>query len=98
MSNSYQKTALSYQLLDRNLTATGCLSMSLCVPSRKSIHDKSAVLSVPVPHCTSLSVEENDYESEGRRFESCRARYYFPCKWGIFFLRIPPAFLGVLPF
>ena len=27
-----------------------------------------------VPHCPSLSVKENDYESEGRRFESCRAR------------------------
>jgi hypothetical protein len=27
-------------------------------------------LSLPVPHCISLSVKENDYESEGRRFES----------------------------
>jgi len=24
-----------------------------------------------------------DYESEGRRFESCRARPYSPCKWGV---------------
>jgi hypothetical protein len=36
---------------DRNLTATGCLSLSL---------------------------KENDYESEGRRFESCRARPSLP--------------------
>jgi hypothetical protein len=58
---------------DRNLTATGCLPLSLCVPLVIQILDKSAVLSLPVPHCPSLSVKENDYESEGRRFESCRA-------------------------
>jgi hypothetical protein len=59
---------------DRNLTATGCLPLSLHVPLRELEPDKSAVLSLAVPHCPSLSVEENDYESEGRRFESCRAR------------------------
>jgi hypothetical protein len=63
------------RLFDRNLTATGCLSLSLPVPLRELELDKSAVLSFPVPHCTSLSVKENDYESEGRRFESCRARH-----------------------
>src|SRR5919107_2992822 len=47
---------------DRNLTATGCPSLSLCVPLRNLDPDKSAVLSPPVPHCTSLSVKENDYE------------------------------------
>src|ERR687889_1512440 len=48
--------------LDRNLTATGCLSLSLPVPLRELRLDKSAVLSLPVPHCPSLSVKENDYE------------------------------------
>src|SRR5215210_399959 len=62
---------------DRNLTATGCLSLSLPVPLRELRLAKSADLSLPVPQCPSLSVKENDYESEGRRFESCRARYYF---------------------
>jgi hypothetical protein len=60
---------------DRNLTTTGCLPLSFPVPLRELEPEKSAVLSLPVPHCTSLSVEENDYESEGRRFESCRARH-----------------------
>src|ERR671921_2827923 len=69
---------------DRNLTATGCPSLSLCVPLRNLDPDKSAVLSPPVPHCTSLSVKENDYESEGRRFESYRARRRKPCKREIF--------------
>src|SRR5919107_2266203 len=59
---------------DRNLTAIGCLSLSLCVPLRELEPDKSAYWSLPVPHCPSLSVKENVYESEGRRFESCRAR------------------------
>ena len=49
--------------------------MSFPVPLGELKPDKSAILSPPVPHCTSLSVKENDYESEGRRFESCRARY-----------------------
>jgi hypothetical protein len=65
---------LYYSCFDRNLTATGCLFLSLPVPLIELEPDKSAVLSLPVPHCPSLSVEENDYESEGRRFESCRAR------------------------
>ena len=33
-----------------------------------------AVMSPCVPPCLYLSVKENDYESEGRRFEYCRAR------------------------
>src|SRR5215203_6719551 len=40
---------------DRNLTAIGCLSLSLPVPLRETVSDKSAVLSLPVPHCPSLS-------------------------------------------
>jgi hypothetical protein len=59
------------QTLTAILTASGCPSLSLCVPVRNLDPDKSAVLSLPVPHCPSLSVKENDYESEGRRFESC---------------------------
>ena len=47
---------------DRNLTAIGCLSLSLPVPLRELEPDKSADLSLPVPHCPSLSVKENDYE------------------------------------
>ena len=53
-----------YACFDRNLTAIGCLSLSLTVPLRELRLDKSAVLSLPVPHCLSLSVKENDYESE----------------------------------
>jgi hypothetical protein len=30
----------------------------------------------------------SDYESEGRRFESCRARLYLSCKYGIFLWRL----------
>src|SRR5215218_52663 len=59
---------------DRNLTATGCLSLSLPVSLRELEPDKSAVLCLPV------SLKENDYESEGRRFDSCRARQRKPCK------------------
>ena len=59
---------------DRNLTATGCPSLSLCVSVRNLDPDKSAVLSSCVPLCLPVSLKENDYESEGRRFESCRAR------------------------
>ena len=50
------------QTLTAILTATGCPSLSLCVPVRNLDPDKSAVLSLPVPHCPSLSVKENDYE------------------------------------
>src|SRR5215216_7039285 len=47
---------------DRNLTAIGCLSLSLPVPLRELEPDESADLSLPVPHCPPLSVKENDYE------------------------------------
>src|SRR5215203_6732921 len=47
---------------DRNLTAIGCLSLYLPVPLRELEPDESADLSLPVPHCPSLSVKENDYE------------------------------------
>ena len=55
-------TSLYYTCFDRNLTATRCLSLSLCVPLNELKPDNSGVLSPPVPHCTSLSVKENDYE------------------------------------
>jgi hypothetical protein len=35
-------------------------------------------VSLPVPPYPPLSLKENDYESEGRRFESCRARFQKP--------------------
>ncbi len=38
---------------------------------------KSALLYPCVPTCRSVPVSENAYESEGRRFEYCRARYLF---------------------
>ena len=59
---------------DRNLTAAGCLPLSLPVSLRELEPYKNAVLSPPVPLCRLLAVMENDYESESRRFESCRAR------------------------
>ncbi len=61
-----------YFRFDRNLTATGCLCLSL---RECRIPYKSATLSPRVPLCRPLSLNENDYESEGRRFESCRARF-----------------------
>src|SRR5215208_5119606 len=66
---------------DRNLTATGYLSLSLPIPLRELRLDKSAFLSFPVPLCRSLSLSENDYESEGRRFESCRAHHIDTLAW-----------------
>ena len=46
-----------------------------CLSLRGSqILDKSAVLSLPVTRCRPVSLTGKDYESEGRRFESCRAR------------------------
>src|SRR5215207_2247970 len=67
----YKSVALSYH----NGTITPCLSMSAPVPLERSIADKSAVLSPRVPPCRPLSLSGSDYESEGRRFESCRARH-----------------------
>src|SRR5829696_2962100 len=48
--------------LDRNLTAIGCLSLSLPVRLGEQYADKGAFLSLPDPYCLSLSVKENDYE------------------------------------
>ncbi len=45
--------------------------MTLAVGELNS--DKSAVLSPRVPPCRPLSLSGSGYESEGRRFESCRA-------------------------
>ena len=41
--------------------------------------DRNRVSLLVLP-CPSLSVKENDYESEGRRFESCRAHHRNPAK------------------
>jgi hypothetical protein len=51
---------LACSSFDRNLTATGCLSLSLCVPLRELELDKSAVLSPPVSPCPPVSLKEND--------------------------------------
>src|SRR5215204_1292471 len=51
-----------YACFDRNLTAIGCLSLSLPVPLRELEPDKSAVLSPCVPPCPPVSLKENDYE------------------------------------
>src|SRR5829696_10288104 len=65
----HESVALSYH----NGTTTPCLSLSVPVSLEVLNSDKSAVLSPCVPPCLPVSVEENDYESEGRRFEYCRA-------------------------
>src|SRR5918994_2047519 len=72
----YKSVALSYH----NGTTTPCLSLSAPVPLERSIADKSAVLSPRVPPCRPLSLSGSGYESEGRRFESCRARHRNACK------------------
>src|SRR5215208_7636564 len=76
----YKSVALSYH----NGTTTPCLSLSLPVSLEVLGYDKSAVLSPRVPPCRSLSLSGSDYESEGRRFESCRARPYILCKPQLF--------------
>jgi hypothetical protein len=48
--------------------------VSLPVPLEVLNPYKSAVLSPRVPPCRPLSLSGSGYESEGRRFESCRAR------------------------
>src|SRR5215218_1166526 len=82
----YKSVALSYH----NGTITSCLSMSAPVPLERSIADKSAVLSPRVPPCRPVSLSRSDYESEGRRFESCRARSYKPRKLRGFALNVHP--------
>ena len=52
-----------------------CPSLSLRVCRTRH---KCALLSLPVPLRRLLSLKGTDYESEGRRFESCRARPSFP--------------------
>src|SRR5215204_816479 len=74
-----------YACFDRNLTAIGCPSLSLPVPLRELEPDKNADLSPCVPPCPPVSLKENDYESEGRRFESCRA-LLFTLQMGVFLL------------
>src|SRR5919112_6033964 len=66
----YKSVALSYH----NGTTTPCLSLSTPVPLEVLDYDKSAVLSPHVPPCRPLFLSGSGYESEGRRFESCRAR------------------------
>jgi hypothetical protein len=67
----YKSVALSYH----NGTITSCLSLSAPVSLERSIADKIAVSSPRVLPCRPLSLSGSGYESEGRRFESCRARY-----------------------
>src|SRR5829696_4442748 len=52
---------------DRNLTATGCPYLSLCVLVRNLDPDKSAVLSLPVPPCRCLSLSREDSKSGSLR-------------------------------
>src|SRR5215218_6384275 len=47
---------------DRNLTATGYLSLSLPIPLGELTPDKSALLSPRVPPCPPVALKENDYE------------------------------------
>src|SRR5215212_9052227 len=63
-----------------NGTTTPCLSLSVLVPLVVLNSNKSAVLSPRVPPCRPLSLSGSDYESEGRRFEYCRAHQRKPCK------------------
>src|SRR5215210_3912950 len=72
----YKSVTLSYH----NGTTTPCLSLSVPVPLEVLDSDKSSVLSPRVPSCRPLSLSGSNYESEGRRFESCRARQGKPCK------------------
>src|ERR671912_2239462 len=72
----HKSVALSYH----NATTTPCLSLSVPVPLEELNSDKSAVLSPRVPPCRPLSLSRSGYESEGRRFESCRARPGKSCK------------------
>src|SRR5215213_8627429 len=74
----YKSVTLSYH----NGTTTPCLSLSVPVPLEVLDSDKSTVLSPRVPPCRPLSLSGSDYELEGRRFESCRARPSLPCKRG----------------
>ena len=65
---------------DRNPTATGCLCLSLCARSKKPHSYKSATLLLRGPPYRPMSVSENNYGSEGCRFESCPARHRKPRK------------------
>src|SRR5215204_4584912 len=70
----HESVALSYH----NGTTTPCLSLSVPAPLEVLNPDKSAVLSPRVPPCRPLSLSGSGYESEGRRFESCRACHRKP--------------------
>src|ERR687889_1420857 len=65
-----------------NGTTTPCLSLSVPVPLEVLYSDKSAVMSPRVPSCRPLSLSGSGYESEDRRFESCRARQVLPEREG----------------
>jgi hypothetical protein len=70
-----------------NATTTLCLSLPLRVRPRGQNPRYCAVVSPPVSQSLSVSLSGTDYELEGRRFESCRARPSFPRKYGIFLWR-----------
>src|SRR5215211_5006860 len=82
----HESMALSYH----NGTTTPCLSLSIPVPLEVLDSDKSAVLSPRVRSCRPLSLSGSGYESEGRRFESCRARPKKPRKSEAFALLAGP--------
>src|SRR5215207_6911251 len=67
----YKSVTLSYH----TGTTPPCLSLSVPVPLQVLDSDKGAVLSPRVPSCRPLSLSGSNDESEGRRFESCRARF-----------------------
>src|SRR5919107_1368922 len=48
--------------------------------------DKSAVLSLPIPHCPSLSVEENDYEQRRSQVRVLPSALLFTLQIAEFFL------------
>jgi hypothetical protein len=68
----------SYARFDRNLTATGCPCRSFCLRLRLSNPYGTAGLSLGVSPSLPISLRGKDYESEGHRFESCRAHYIVP--------------------
>jgi hypothetical protein len=61
-----------------NATTTLCLSLPLRVRPRGQNPRYCAVVSPSVSQSLSVSLSGTDYESEGRRFESCRAHYKLP--------------------
>src|SRR5215207_4401435 len=77
---SSSPTPKSAALPYHNGTTTPCFSLTPLSLRKRSIADKGAVLSPWVHPYRPLSLSGSGYESEGRRFESCRARPKKPHK------------------